>query len=161
VSKVYLHLGSNIGDRKGIIDDAIKLIGSQIGKIRAQSNTYETEPWGVHGQDDYLNVAVLCETYIKPMQILAEIQKIESTLGRIRTAPLSPRTIDIDILMIDRIILNDKLLVIPHPKISERNFVLIPLMEIAGDVELPGKQKTIEELYEECKDPCEVRVYEN
>ena len=149
--KAFLSLGSNIGDRQFLLDSAIKMIEDDYTKITNIANFYETKAWGLEDQDDFLNTAIEIETIYNPMQLLSSIQKIEIALGRQRTTHWGPRTIDIDILFYDDIKIFTPNLVIPHPYIAERTFVLEPMCDIAPFLIHPIHNKSIITLFEEIK----------
>lgn len=128
---VFLALGTNIGDRHRHLTDALNLISTGIGKIIKQSSIHETKAWGNTNQDDFLNMVIRVETELTPLQLLSECQSIEQQLGRIREEKWGPRIIDIDILYYHDEKVNEEHLVIPHPHINERDFVLLPLREIS------------------------------
>lgn len=136
--QVYLGLGSNIGDRRQCIADAIRLISERVGTVLRQSSLIETEPWGFNSENRFLNGVILCETSLTPRQVLKATQKIERALGRRQKsigadtdAPVyHDRPIDIDILLYDDLSVDEPDLKIPHPLMYERDFVMIPLNEI-------------------------------
>lgn len=157
---MYLHLGSNEGDREKSISDCIRLLEEKVGNILAKSSLYETEAWGVKEQPDFLNQALEIITSLAPREVLDEIKTIEHSLGREVKVKWGQRKIDIDILFYDDEIINTEHLNIPHPQLEKRNFVLVPMLEIAGDKMHPTLNKTIEELYDECRDDGEVMIYD-
>ena len=136
--KVFLGLGSNLGDREENIRKAISLIDERVGLVIRQSSLIETEPWGFESDNKFLNGVILCETTLTPRQVLRATQKIERELGKLRKhstrrTPLSiyhDRPIDIDILLYDDLTIDEPDLKIPHPLMHERDFVMIPLKEI-------------------------------
>ena len=137
--QVFLGLGSNLGDREALIEQAIGLIGERVGGVVRQSSLIETEPWGFESENKFLNGVVLCETNLTPRQLLRATQKIERELGRKKhisnPSPLTPRhysdrPIDIDILLYDDVTIDEPDLQIPHPLMHKRDFVMIPLREI-------------------------------
>lgn len=133
--KVYLGLGSNLGDRQANIERAIELISERVGEVIRRSSLIETEPWGFESENKFLNGVILCETTLTPRQVLRKTQKIERDMGRKKkTSSLqySDRPIDIDILLYDDLTVDEPDLKIPHPRMQEREFVMIPLKEI-GD----------------------------
>ena len=131
--QVYLGLGSNIGDRRQCIADAIRLISERVGAVLRQSTLIETEPWGFQSKHKFLNGVILCETDRSPREVLALTQQIERDLGRKKKSHSSryhDRPIDIDILLYDDLTVDEPDLRIPHPLMHERDFVMIPLNEI-------------------------------
>lgn len=157
MSKLFLLLGGNIGDKKQVFANTLKLIQADIGEIKIKSSIYETEPWGFESSDLFWNQAILVETSLNPMTVLQKIHDIESNLGRIRKkVQYTSRVIDVDLLFYDDLILQTSTLEIPHPRMSERRFVLEPLAEIAEDWEHPKLRKTIQQLLNECSDQLRV-----
>lgn len=145
MAKVYLSAGSNVGDRQKFIKLALQSI-SEFCKIIKVSSLYETEPWGKLDQPQFLNLCLLIETQLQPKQLLKKFKNVESNLGRTKNVKWAEREIDIDILFYENLILNEVDFILPHPRIEERVFVLIPLSEIAPDFIHPVFQKPIREL---------------
>jgi len=143
---VYIGLGSNLGDRKKNCLRAIGLLKQNGLSVTRQSSIYETKPWGVTEQPEFVNMAVKAETELAPFQLLALLKKIEKDMGRQETVRWGPRILDLDILLYDDIIMNTETLTIPHPLMQEREFVLRPLSEIAGEKVHPVLKKKIGEL---------------
>ena len=158
---VILLLGSNLGNRLANLEIAMSLLKDEIGDIVRHSSVYETTPWGFESSDLFLNQAVAVNTTRKPKEILRHIQFIEATFGRkrIKTVYIS-RTMDIDILFIDQLILETPELTVPHPFIQDRRFVLEPLAEIMPGFIHPKLNQSVAELLIECKDPLMVSLYE-
>lgn len=155
----YLLLGSNLGNRTEILENAIRLIDCKIGTIVKRSQFYETAPWGVINQPNYINIALALQTTLGLKELLEQVQTIEERLGRVRLEKWGSRLIDIDIIFAGSEIVNEANLTIPHPLMQERNFVLVPLAEIAPDFMHPILKKSIRELYSTCPDIGEVKVY--
>src|SRR5690606_16256863 len=139
--KVYLILGGNLGDKYANLQKAIELVAVQIGNVIEKSSVYETEAWGKTDQPNFLNLALIAETKLEPLEVLEEIHKIETLLGRKREEHWGARTMDIDILFYDDEIISLSNLVIPHPYIAKRRFVLAPLVEIIPDFSHPVLKK--------------------
>src|SRR5512133_2700771 len=126
MNEVYILLGGNLGDKTKIFEETRKLIGECVGLITKQSSVYDTEPWGFESEL-FWNQVIIAETTLHPHEVLQQTQAIEKMLGRTRkSAHYEARTIDIDLLFYDNLVLNTPDLTIPHPKIGDRKFVLIP-----------------------------------
>ncbi len=154
----YLLLGSNVGDKLAMIQNAAKLIEEQLGGIKEQSHYYETAAWGDTSQPNYYNIALCVSSKIAPKDALKCILSIENQLGRTRDSAnkWAARTIDIDILLIDDLIIDTPTLKVPHPHLHERGFALLPLIEIAGDLPHPVLNMEMDDVYEQCTDELEV-----
>ncbi len=148
----FLSVGSNSGDRSAYLQQAVNKIGLEIGRIIGLSHVYETQSWGYEGQN-YLNMVVKVETALTPHKIIDSIHAIEQVMGRVRiSGQYADRTIDLDILFYNDEIVSDEHLIIPHPRLHERLFVLEPMMDIDPDFRHPVLKKTIRQLKEECRD---------
>lgn len=146
MDRIFLGLGSNIGDRYEFLKMAILSIKEhQTIDIINQSSIYETEPFGNKEQDKFLNMVIEIRTSLQPLDLLNFINKVENKYNRTRDVHWGPRTIDIDILLYGNIIMKDKILEIPHPYLIKRLFVLIPLFEIYKEG-IPGESSSIEQL---------------
>ena len=136
----YLGLGSNLGDRRANLARAVERIGAaRLTAIAARSSLYATAPVGVTDQPEFLNAVVEVRTALEPVELLDACLGIERELGRIRTVRWGPRTIDIDVLLVEGIALDEERLTLPHPRMTERAFVLVPLAEIAPGIVVGGK----------------------
>lgn len=157
----YLLLGSNMNNRCALLQRAREELAMAIGKISKESSVYESEPWGFHSEKFFLNQVVRIETELRPIELLAEILKIENKLGRNRTVNegYSSRKIDIDILFYNDEIISEEKLTIPHPKIPDRMFTLLPLFEIDRSMIHPVSGKSVSDLIKECKDKLSVYPY--
>ena len=152
MSKVYLSIGSNKGNRSVLINKAIDEIEKKVGIIISRSSIYQSKSWGFDSNDFY-NLCLLIDTDIMPKSLLINLKKIEKSMGRKDIdGSYSDRFIDIDILFYDNITTDSEDLKIPHPKIEIRKFVLVPMLEIADDYVHPILNKTIKELYNDCSD---------
>ena len=155
--ELYLLLGGNLGDKKQVFEETTRLLGEQVGKITRQSHIYETEPWGFESSDLFWNQALELSVSISAEEVLDKTQQIEQQLGRTRKAnQYDSRIIDIDILFYGDQVISLENLNIPHPRIQERKFVLVPLNEIAPDLQHPVLQKSIAQLLLECPDQLRV-----
>lgn len=157
MNRTYIGLGSNLGNRESNLRQAVKAIGNSAGEVVACSSVYETEAWGFSGSM-FLNMVVVADTPLLSMELLEKIMIIEKKLGRTRKGErYTSRTIDLDILLFNNEIINTHDLVIPHPLMHKRNFVLVPLCEIAPDVMHPVFKKSMNSLLKECDDNKPVR----
>ena len=154
-------IGSNLGQREEIINQSVEMMSERCGKVVAVSSLYETEPWGFVAEQDFLNQVVAVRTEKLPHELLSELMKIEKELGRERHSVegYESRPIDLDILYYDDLIINDDDLILPHPRLHQRKFVLMPLCDIAADFIHPVFIRTNKELLEDCEDTSEVKLY--
>lgn len=146
---VYLSLGSNIGDRLHYLRRALQQLDHHPDiRLQQLSSVYETNPVGFIEQADFLNMVASIRTTLDPGELLQVTQGIEQSLHRQRTVKWGPRTLDIDILLYGQSIIMTERLIVPHPRMMERAFVLIPLMEVAPGLVLPGTRQTVAECLE-------------
>ena len=158
MDKIYLHTGSNIGHRENNLEQANELIVAHIGPIKMQSGLYETEAWGLTDQPNFLNQALEIESGLSASEVMEQIINIELKMGRVREQKWAPRLIDIDILFFGDQIIKTKELTVPHPHMHKRNFVLVPLLEIASDFVHPEFNLSIRQLYKLSIDPLNVKA---
>jgi len=147
---IYLALGSNLGDRLENLKQAIAALPPQM-EVKAKSSVYETPPWGYEDQPKFLNQVIKAKTYLDPEPLLKHLKRLEVALGRQQSFPNGPRLIDMDIIFYDDLVLNSPSLVIPHPRLHERGFVLLPLMDISPDLVHPINKKSVREMAAECQ----------
>lgn len=157
MNRAYLSLGSNEGDRVQWMEKAMWLLTVKSGTIVNQSSVYETMAWGLTTQPDFLNMVIVLETTKNAQALLKDILEAEVTLGRQRGEKWGPRIIDIDILFFNNEVIDTPELVVPHPYLQERRFILIPMAEIAPELQHPKLHKNIAQLLEECEDDLEVK----
>ncbi|MCA9373558.1 MAG: 2-amino-4-hydroxy-6-hydroxymethyldihydropteridine diphosphokinase [Candidatus Gracilibacteria bacterium] len=160
MKKVYLGLGSNLGDRGRNLQEALVLLERWGVKIVRSSSIYETEPWGYLDQDWFFNMVVEGETELSPEELLQATQAIERALKRVKKIHLGPRTMDIDILFYGDMVMDKPELKIPHHGIADRKSVLVPLNEIAPDFVHPILKKSIGELLSTCSDTFIVNLHD-
>jgi 2-amino-4-hydroxy-6-hydroxymethyldihydropteridine diphosphokinase len=142
---IFLSLGSNLGDRKHNLESILRILPPDVEVLQA-SSIYQTEPWGFSDQPEFLNQVVMAETRLDPHGLLVYLKGIENTIGRKPTFRFGPRLADIDIIFYGDQIVDTEELQIPHPRFQERAFVLVPLAEIAPDLQIPGSDHTVAEL---------------
>ncbi len=161
IKEAFLGLGSNMGDRQKYLSEAIRLLDeNQLIDVKKISSIYETEPFGGVEQDKFLNMVIKIETKLRPEKLLEAAQEVEKKLKRVRTIRWGPRTVDVDILLYGDEIINTKELCIPHMGITQRAFVLIPLLEIAPDIKLPSGE-FLKSYLDKLKDDVKgVKLYE-
>ena len=158
--QVYLIIGSNLGDRLWYFNQAKKWLIDLAVFITKESAIYETEPWGFEDNNLFINQVIVIETHMTPASLLTELKNIEVSLGRIHKVDYyEARCIDIDILFYESLIINTTELIIPHPEIANRRFVLVPLNELNPSLYHPVLMKTCSELLAECKDTCRVDLF--
>jgi 2-amino-4-hydroxy-6-hydroxymethyldihydropteridine diphosphokinase len=146
---VYLSLGSNLGNRSANLKLALSLLPPQM-EVKKKSSVYETPPWGYTEQENFLNQVARVKTYLEPEALLKHLKRTEVVMGRKATFRYGPRLIDIDILFYDELVLETPSLIIPHPQVAERGFVLLPMMDIAPDLVHPVTGKSIREMMALC-----------
>jgi 2-amino-4-hydroxy-6-hydroxymethyldihydropteridine diphosphokinase len=150
---VFLSLGSNLGERELFLETAKTKLSEDVGKILNQSSLYETEPWGFTDENQFLNQVLQLETGLSPLFILQIIKRIETELGRVRGKDrYSSRFIDIDILFYDDLVITLPELLVPHPEIQNRRFVLEPLFELTEDFVHPVLKTSVKEMLKNCQD---------
>lgn len=155
---VFLGIGGNIGNKPENFRKVHHLVASGIGKITAISSVYESPPWGFHADENFWNQVLKAETELSQDEILSEIEKIESSFNRKRhSEKYTSREMDVDILYYDDIFIENDDLIIPHPRLHQRLFVLVPLTEIAPDFKHPLFRLTSKQLLENCKDESVIK----
>lgn len=158
MSRIFIGLGSNLGDRVKYLNRALsELIGLHQTIVKNYSSVYETEPVGVKGQPKFLNMVVELDSTLRPDDLVRELKEIEQRVGRTFSEHWGPREIDLDLLYYGGEMLNETALQVPHPEISNRRFVLVPLKEIAAEFQDPLRHLSIEELLHGCSDTSFVR----
>ena len=158
---LYVLLGGNLGDKKQIFEQTIRLLGKRVGMITRQSAIYETEPWGFQSSDLFWNQVLEISTILSAEEVLEQTQQTEIELGRIRkTNQYDSRIIDIDILFYGDQVISLENLIIPHPRIQDRKFALVPLNELAPELIHPVFQKSICQLLFDCSDDLKVERVE-
>ncbi len=157
--EIFIGLGANLGDREETLLRALQALEGEEVQIRRLSGLYETEPVGVVQQPDYLNLVAGITTSLPPLPLLSRLLEIEQRLGRIRQEHWGARTIDLDMLCYQHLIRQEPPLILPHPRLQERRFVLIPFAEIAAGYRVAGLNATVGELLQRCADGHTVRLY--
>lgn len=156
MNRIFLITGGNIGDRKKSLKVAAALVEKRIGKIIRSSKIYETDAWGITNQSSFYNQVLIVESDFSANKVMQKILKIEKEMGRIRTIKNAARIIDIDILFFNNETVNKQNLIIPHPEIANRRFVLVALNELVPEMIHPVLKKSIADLLSICKDPLKV-----
>ena len=159
MNKTYLLLGSNMGNNKALLSSAAVQIVKKIGSITRKSSLYSTAAWGNTRQPDFLNQVIIVETELTAIQTMQTILNIEKKMGRVRTVKNAPRIIDIDILFFNKEIIDQKDLIIPHPQIQNRRFVLVPLNQLSPNLKHPVLKKTVHQLLIHCPDKLNVKKF--
>ncbi len=154
----YVALGANLGDRLANLREAVRRL-RELGHVEAVSSVYETDPVGYDDQPSFLNAVARLRTNLEPRALLAGLLAIEADLGRIRTFPNAPRTLDLDLLLYDDLILDAPDLTLPHPRLHERAFVLVPLVEVAPDLVHPSSGRTAADMLNNLRRPVGVRPF--
>jgi len=157
---IYLSLGSNLGDRAANLERAIEALPAIGVRVLRQSSIYETEPVDFLAQPWFLNCVVEAETSLMPRQLLIELQAIERKLGSRKLVPRGPRIIDLDVLLYGSAVIHAAGLEIPHPRLTERRFVLVPLAEVAPALRHPMLGSTAEEMLAATHDQSVVRIWQ-
>jgi len=156
-NEVYILTGGNLGNRMANLQHALRQIEDYCGKVLQVSGVYQTAAWGPVPQPDYLNQVLQIQTNLEPKPLLAQLLSIEKDMGRVRSERYAARTIDIDILYYGDMIIDETDLIIPHPRLYMRRFVLVPLCEIAPQLLHPILGLTTTQLLEQCHDPLDVK----
>lgn len=159
LTTIYLLLGSNLGDRAGLMQTAAEYIGERIGNVTRASALYETAPWGGIEQPAFLNQVLEVNTVLAPEEVLRIILEIEHESGRVRYERWGARHLDIDLLYFGKTVMDTPRLTVPHPRLHERRFTMVPLAEIAPNFVHPVLEKTNAELLEVCMDKEEVKKW--
>lgn len=159
MNTLYILLGSNMGNSKQQLQKAITHIEKKIGPVSRVSSLYSTAAWGNTQQPDFLNQVIIATTTLNAAETMHTILDIEKQMGRIRTIKNAPRIIDIDILFFNKEIIHTKILQVPHPRLQERNFVLVPLNELSPNLKHPVLKKSIHQLLKVSPDTLTVKKF--
>jgi 2-amino-4-hydroxy-6-hydroxymethyldihydropteridine diphosphokinase len=157
MNTAYLLIGGNLGDRAAYLQMAQTKIADTCGNITNTSSIYETAAWGNTSQPSFYNQAIVVSTTLSPEALMDQLLSIELEIGRVRDQKYGPRTIDLDILMIDGLIFNTEKLTIPHPQMHNRRFALLPMLEVAPTLIHPLLDQSIEDLLLNCPDTLDVQ----
>lgn len=158
MSEVFIQLGSNLGNRMQALNKAMDLMHNMLGKPLKISGIYESQAWGNENQENFLNCVVSYKTSMHPLELLKHLKEIEIKIGRVQNTKWGPRLIDLDILMFGKSVFLANDLKIPHPKMSQRAFVMIPLADIAPNLIHPIFGQTISAMKDACTDPLLVKL---
>lgn len=159
MNTTYLLLGSNMGNSKTQLVKAVRNIEKKIGSLTRLSTLYSTAAWGNTRQPDFLNQVIIVETELTASQTMQIILQIEKQMGRVRTVKNAPRIIDIDILFFNKEIIDQKQLIVPHPQIQNRRFVLVPLNQLSPNLLHPVLKKSVHQLLIHCPDTLNVKKF--
>lgn len=151
----YVALGSNLGQPKHNCQQAVELLGDDDTQVAVCSSLYRTEPVGYTGQPHFINVAAKLNTYLTPHKLFNQLKAIENRLGKDIKQRWGPRTIDLDLLLYDNLIIDDNDLQVPHPRMHTRSFVMLPMVELAPKLIHPVLAQSMQKLYEQIKQPTE------
>jgi 2-amino-4-hydroxy-6-hydroxymethyldihydropteridine diphosphokinase len=157
MNTAYLLIGGNLGDRAAYLEMALTKIADTCGNITNTSSIYETAAWGNTDQPSFYNQAVVVSSTLSPEALMDQLLAIEHEMGRVRDQKYGPRTIDLDILMIDGLVFNTDKLTIPHPQMHNRRFALLPMAEVAPTLTHPILDQSIEDLLQNCPDTLDVQ----
>ncbi len=156
--RIFMGIGGNLGDKQLNFEKVYLLIEKELGRIVQKSSVYETPPWGFSAKENFWNQVVLIETLMEPEELLAGINQVENSFGRKRqTGNYRSREMDIDVIYFDDRIINTEVLIIPHPLLAQRLFVLVPLVEIAPDFQHPVLKQSNQQLLESCSDASKIK----
>ncbi|MEO6637453.1 MAG: 2-amino-4-hydroxy-6-hydroxymethyldihydropteridine diphosphokinase [Ginsengibacter sp.] len=156
MNTLYVLVGGNMGNRRENLEKALSWLEKEIGMVTKSSSIYETEAWGNNAQPDFYNQAHIIDTKLSAIEAMKNILEIEQKMGRVRTLKNAARLIDIDILFFNVEVINEPGLIVPHPEIANRRFVLAPLNELSPDLIHPFLHKSIHQLLSTCEDSLEV-----
>lgn len=159
---VFVLLGSNLGDRELLVNQACKMMDERCGEIVAKSRLYESEPWGFEAEYWFLNQVIVLKTTLSPDDLMRKLLSIEKELGRDRSQPHEgyvSRPMDLDILYYGSEIIDTQMVTAPHPRLHQRRFTLLPLCDVAPDFVHPTMKKTNLQLLDECQDAGQVNIY--